>query len=116
MIRFIRENNTHKDLPKDAGAFDSGAQSSGLVRRIGTSGVFTVVGSATASGSIVTEVVTYSAVNTTTGVVTVSADYLGLGQASFDLGIEILAGIKELEREYPNDFTVRPLQLSEYYN
>ena len=32
------------------------------------------------------------------GVVTVSADYLGLGQASFDLGIEIMTGIKELER------------------
>lgn len=50
------------------------------------------------------------------GVVTVSADYLGLGQASFDLGVEIMAGIKELEREYPKDFTVRPLQMSEYYN
>lgn len=50
------------------------------------------------------------------GVVTVTADYLGLGQASFDLGIEIMAGIKELEREYPKDFTVRPLQISEYYN
>lgn len=44
-----------------------------LVRRIGTSGVFTVVGSATASGAIVTEVVTFSGVNTTTGVVTVTA-------------------------------------------
>ena len=50
------------------------------------------------------------------GVVTVSADYLGLGQASFDLGIEIMTGIKELEREYPKDFTVRPIQISEYYN
>jgi hypothetical protein len=50
------------------------------------------------------------------GVVTVSADYLGLGQASFDLGLEILAGIKELEREHPQEFTVRPLQLSEHYN
>jgi spore maturation protein SpmA len=46
----------------------------------------------------------------------VSADYLGLGQASFDLGIEIMTGIKELEREYPKDFTVRPIQISEYYN
>jgi hypothetical protein len=50
------------------------------------------------------------------GVVTVTADYLGLGQASFDLGIEIMVGIKELEREYPKDFTVRPIQISEYYN
>jgi hypothetical protein len=50
------------------------------------------------------------------GVVTVSADYLGLGQASFDLGVEILAGIKELEREFPQDYTVRPIMLSEYYN
>lgn len=50
------------------------------------------------------------------GVVTVTADYLGLGQASFDLGIEIMAGIKELEREHPKQFTVRPIMLSEYYN
>jgi hypothetical protein len=50
------------------------------------------------------------------GDVTVTADYQGLGQASYDLGIEIMTGIQELEREYPNDFTVRPLQLSEYYN
>jgi spore maturation protein SpmA len=46
----------------------------------------------------------------------VSADYLGLGQASFDLGIEIMTGIKELEREHPKQFTVRPIQISEYYN
>ena len=50
------------------------------------------------------------------GVVTVTADYLGLGQASFDLGLEIMAGIKELEREHPKQFTVRPIMLSEYYN
>lgn len=50
------------------------------------------------------------------GVVTVSADYLGLGQASFDLGLEIMTGIKELEREHPQQFTVRPIMLSEYYN
>lgn len=50
------------------------------------------------------------------GVVTVSADYLGLGQASFDLGIDIMANLRELEREYPKEFTVRPLQISEYYN
>lgn len=50
------------------------------------------------------------------GVVTVTADYLGLGQASFDLGIEIMVGIKELEREHPKQFMVRPIQISEYYN
>jgi spore maturation protein SpmA len=50
------------------------------------------------------------------GVVTVTADYLGLGQASFDLGIEIMTGIKELEREHPKQFTVRHIQISEYYN
>jgi spore maturation protein SpmA len=46
----------------------------------------------------------------------VSADYLGLGRASFDLGLEIMAGIKELEREHPKQFTVRPIQISQYYN
>lgn len=50
------------------------------------------------------------------GVVTVTADYLGLGQASFDLGIEIMAGLVQLERASPQKFTVRPIQMSEYYN
>jgi hypothetical protein len=44
-----------------------------LVRRIGASGSLTVVGSATAGGALVTEVVTYSAVNISTGAVTVTA-------------------------------------------
>lgn len=44
-----------------------------LVRRIGPSGSLTVVGSATASGALVTEVVTYTGVNTGTGAVTVNA-------------------------------------------
>lgn len=49
------------------------AQATELVRRIGASGSITVVGSATAGGSLVTEVVTYSGVNRSTGAVTVSA-------------------------------------------
>jgi hypothetical protein len=43
-----------------------------LVRRIGTSGTFKLTGPPSANGTIATTVVTYSAVNLATGVVTVS--------------------------------------------
>lgn len=41
-----------------------------LARRVGTSGTFKLVGPPSAAGTVVTATVTYSAVNTTTGVVT----------------------------------------------
>ena len=44
-----------------------------LVRRIGDSGTFNLVGPPTAGGTVVTESVTYTAVDTTTGIVTVDA-------------------------------------------
>src|SRR6185437_50868 len=44
-----------------------------LVRRFGLSGTFSLVGPPTAGGTVATQTVTYSAVNTTTGVVTCSA-------------------------------------------
>ena len=44
-----------------------------LVRRVGTTGTFKLTGPPAAAGVVVTETVTYSAVNTTTGVVTVTA-------------------------------------------
>lgn len=44
-----------------------------LSRRIGASGTFTLTGPATAAGTIQSETVTYSAVNTTTGVITCTA-------------------------------------------
>ena len=44
-----------------------------IVRRIGASGTFKVTGPPTAGGTVATEVVTYSAVNTSTGVITCSA-------------------------------------------
>lgn len=50
-----------------------------IVRRIGTSGTFTIVGAPTATGTIATATVTFSAVNTTTGVITITnigADYV----------------------------------------
>ncbi len=43
-----------------------------LVRRQGSSGTFTLNGSATAGGTLTTDTVTYSAVNTTTGVITIT--------------------------------------------
>lgn len=44
-----------------------------LVRRLGTTGTFNLTGPPTAGGTVITEVVTYTAVNTTTGVITVDA-------------------------------------------
>jgi hypothetical protein len=43
-----------------------------IVRRIGTSGTFTLVGAPTASGTVVSATVTFSAVNTGTGVLTIT--------------------------------------------
>lgn len=45
-----------------------------LVRRIGSSGTFTILGPPTAGGTVASETYTYTAVNTTTGVVTISTD------------------------------------------
>ncbi|HEY1923276.1 MAG TPA: hypothetical protein VGG44_11050 [Tepidisphaeraceae bacterium] len=44
-----------------------------IVRRIGASGTFKLTGPPAAAGTVATEVVTYSAVNTTTGVITCTA-------------------------------------------
>lgn len=62
------------------GAYTSGgtsltltaAQATELVRRVGSSGTFKLVGPATAAGANNTTTVTYSAVNTGTGVVTIT--------------------------------------------
>jgi hypothetical protein len=48
------------------------AQAAYLVARVGSSGTFKLKGAATAAGSLTTDTVTYSAVNTTTGVVTIT--------------------------------------------
>ena len=44
-----------------------------IVRRIGTSGTFKLTGPPAAAGTVATQTVTFSAVNTTTGVITCSA-------------------------------------------
>ena len=44
-----------------------------IVRRIGTSGTFKLTGPSTAGGMVATQVITYSAVNLTTGVITITA-------------------------------------------
>jgi hypothetical protein len=48
------------------------AQAVELNRRIGASGYFVITGPATANGTLHSEIVTYSAVNVTTGVITIS--------------------------------------------
>lgn len=50
-----------------------------LVRRIGNSGTFKITGPPTTAGTVATEAVSYSAINTSTGVITISAasaDYI----------------------------------------
>lgn len=49
------------------------AQAVELVRRVGSSGTLLLTGPPAAAGTVATQTVTYSAVNTTTGVVTVTA-------------------------------------------
>jgi hypothetical protein len=44
-----------------------------IVRRFGTSGTFKLTGPPAAGGTVATQVVTYSAVNTTTGAITITA-------------------------------------------
>lgn len=44
-----------------------------IVRRIGASGTFKITGPPTAGGTVATQVVTFSAVNTATGAVTITA-------------------------------------------
>ena len=44
-----------------------------IVRRIGASGTFKLTGPPTTGGTVATQVITYSAVNTTTGVITCTA-------------------------------------------
>lgn len=56
----------------------SAAVATEIVRRIGTSGTFTLIGPPAASGVVAVQTVTFSAVNTTTGAITVTA----LGAAS----------------------------------
>lgn len=51
----------------------SAAQATELVRRIGTSGTLNLIGPPTAGGTVITEAVTYTAVDTSTGVVTCDA-------------------------------------------
>jgi len=57
----------------------SAATATEIVRRIGSTGDFKLTGPPSAAGTVATETVTYSAVNTTTGVITVTAaaaDYI----------------------------------------
>ena len=44
-----------------------------IVRRIGAAGTFKLTGPPTAGGTVATQVVTYSAVNTSTGAITITA-------------------------------------------
>ena len=54
-----------------------------LVRRCGNSGTFNLIGPPSAGGTVATQVTTYSAVNLTTGVVTITASGAAFFQNSF---------------------------------
>lgn len=45
-----------------------------LARRIGSSGTFKITGPPSAAGTLITDTITYSAINTTTGVATISTE------------------------------------------
>lgn len=59
-----------------------------LVRRIGTTGTFTITGPTVTGGTVRSQTATYSAVNTTTGVVTITA--LGTGAVSAVNAVEAI--------------------------
>jgi len=59
------------------------AQAAELVRRVGATGAFNLVGPPTAGGTVIVEDVDYTAVNTTTGVITVDATTAAFIAGSF---------------------------------
>lgn len=61
----------------------SAAVATEIVRRIGTSGTFKLSGPPAAGGTVATQTVTFSAVNTTTGVITCSATSAAAVAGSF---------------------------------
>ncbi len=80
----------------------SAASATELVRRVGSSGTFTLKGSATAGGVLTSDTVTYSAVNTSTGAITIT-----------DIGANRIAGSFVV----PSDGSETPLTyLSDGYN
>ncbi|MEM7227250.1 MAG: hypothetical protein AAF432_00400 [Planctomycetota bacterium] len=54
-----------------------------IVRRIGSSGTFKITGPPTAAGTVATETVTFSAVNTSTGAITITATSADFVAGSF---------------------------------
>ncbi len=61
----------------------SAASATELNRRVGSSGTFNLTGPPTAGAAVVTSLITYSAVNTTTGVVTITAETTDFVSGSF---------------------------------
>lgn len=62
-----------KDASAPVSMTVSAATATEIARRIGTSGTLIVSGPPTTAGTVATETITFSAVNTTTGVITISA-------------------------------------------
>jgi hypothetical protein len=79
-----------------------------IVRRFGASGTFNLTGPGSAAGVVVTEVVTYSAVNTTTGVVTVTALTNNFIAGSF---VQPQDGSEDILTFIPNGY---PLPVTEF--
>jgi len=74
---------TQAQSSSDTSVTVSAAQATEIVRRIGATGTLRFVGPPTANGTVATFTATYSAVNTTTGVVTTSALSAALVSGSF---------------------------------
>ena len=77
-----------------------------LVRRIGTTGTFVLKGPPTAAGTVITEQVTYTAVDTATGIITVdaiTAAFIAGSQILPEDGSEVILGM--LNTEFGLDVT-----------
>lgn len=74
---------TEASIASDTEIVVSAATATEIVRRIGTTGTFKLTGPPSAAGTVATETVTYSSVNTTTGAITVTATTAAFVSGSF---------------------------------
>lgn len=80
------------------------AESVELERRQGASGTFNLTGPPSAAGTVVTQVITYSAINTTTGVVTIIASGTAFIAGSF---VQPTDGSQTIKTVLPGDYPIR---------
>jgi hypothetical protein len=77
------------------------AQAVELNTRVGASGTFTIVGPPSAAGTVATQTITYSAVNTSTGAITITASGVAYIAGSFICETTYLTPITVVGDGYP---------------